>query len=134
MNMLRANDTTLSLCLITMGQHSHLLNVVLQSVSPQVQAAKGEVIVVGDVTGLEEHAGITQIAFPREAGGLNRSKLRNFAASYAKGEILLFGDDTSIMAPVNWPQRLLEWCRPIAADIAYIFGLRVVTSLSLIHI
>jgi hypothetical protein len=118
-------EIEVSLCLITEGIDAGLLSMVLEGLHRTLMAARGEVILVGDLNGIDVPDGVKTLDVGSEARSRRRGWLRNVALSQARGKLLLSGDSTPILGPQDWPDRLLEWSCPIEGRVPYLFGFRV---------
>lgn len=116
----------LSVCLVAEGHSSGLLQALLPQYMEELNLVKGECIVVGDFEGIELPPGVIAVGAADVAHSRMRGKLRNIAHARAHGRIVVSGDGTSLLSPPGWAGRLVEWAKPIAEHVPYVFGFAIV--------
>jgi hypothetical protein len=120
--------TKLSLCLVTCGEDSALWSVLLPRYQSALEEVGGDLVLAGDLRGVNPAVGATCIHLPEEARAGRIGKLRNAAISRSRGDLILTGNGCGMFDPEKWASQLLDWASPIDASVRYIFGFGVLSS------
>lgn len=116
-----------SLCLIAEGNESAFLEVILPQYQAALEKVNGELILAGAAHAVKLPQDVTVIDAQEGVAARRRGKLRNLAIGRSRGNLILTGDCTALLGPLDWTERLLEWAEPIGEGVPYLFGFRVVS-------